>query len=79
MYSSTLTSKGQLTVPVELRHALNLRPGDKLVFEAVDHKILISKKKQDITHAFGMYHVNKKISLRNIQKAIEEGYTDDSD
>lgn len=79
MYSSTLTSKGQLTVPIELRQALDLHPGDKVVFETKDHKILLSKKKQDITQAFGMYRVSKKISLQDIQKAIEEGYADDSD
>jgi hypothetical protein len=33
----------------------------------------MSKKKEDITQAFGMYRVNKKISLKDIQKAIEEG------
>lgn len=79
MYSSTLTSKGQLTVPVELRRALDLHPGDRVVFESIDHKILISKKKQDITQAFGMYRVNKKISLQDIQKAIDKGYAGDSD
>ncbi len=66
MYSSTLTSKGQVTVPAELRQALDLHPGDKLVFEIIDHKILISKNKEDITQAFGMYRVNKKISLARL-------------
>ncbi len=79
MYSSTLTSKGQVTVPAELRQALDLHPGDKVVFEAIDHKLLISKKKEDITQAFGMYRVDKKISLEDIQKAIEAGYADDCD
>lgn len=31
------------------------------------------KKKEEITQAFGMYRVRKKISLKDIQKAIEEG------
>lgn len=30
---STLTSKGQVTLPVELRRALNLKPGDHVVYE----------------------------------------------
>jgi len=78
MHSSTLTSKGQVTVPSELRQALGLRPGDTVIFESIDDKILLSKKKDDITKAFGMYRVNKKISLKEIQRAIEEGYSDDS-
>jgi AbrB family looped-hinge helix DNA binding protein len=30
---STLTSKGQTTVPKEVREALDLEPGDKLTWE----------------------------------------------
>ena len=35
MRSSTLTSKGQVTIPVELRHSLDLHPGDTLLFEVI--------------------------------------------
>ncbi len=79
MLSSTLTSKGQVTIPADLRHALNLHAGDTLVFEAIDHKVVISKKKDDITAAFGMYRVNKKITDAEIKKAIEDGYSHDRD
>ena len=77
MFSSSLTSKGQVTVPVKLRQHLDLHAGDTLVFEQVDSKILIFKQKKDITSAFGLYRVPKKVSQEDIQKAIEEGYTDD--
>ena len=30
--SSTVTSKGQVTIPVEMRRALGVRPGDRLLF-----------------------------------------------
>ena len=30
--SSTITSKGQLTVPIEVRHRLGLREGDRVEF-----------------------------------------------
>lgn len=78
MHSSILTSKGQVTIPADLRQALDLHPGDTVAFETLDHKILIFKKRDDITHAFGMFKVEKKISLADIQKAIEKGYADDS-
>jgi len=78
MYSSTLTSKGQVTIPADFRQELGLHPGDTVVFELIDNKILIFKKRDDITQAFGMFKVEKKISLTDIQKAIEKGYADDS-
>jgi AbrB family looped-hinge helix DNA binding protein len=31
-----ITSKGQITVPHEIRRALGLRPGDNLLFEIAD-------------------------------------------
>ncbi len=43
MLASTLTFKGQATIPVEVRKALSLKPGDKLTFEIKDHKAVISK------------------------------------
>lgn len=43
MLLSTLTSKGQATVPAEVRHELGLKPGDKIAFEIHDHKVTIAK------------------------------------
>lgn len=33
MLRAKLTSKGQITIPVAVRHKLNLQPGDELLFE----------------------------------------------
>lgn len=43
MLASTLTSKGQTTIPAEIRKALNLHPGDVVRFEIKDHKAVITK------------------------------------
>jgi antitoxin PrlF len=34
--SATITSKGQITIPVEIRRSLGVKPGDKLLFEALE-------------------------------------------
>jgi antitoxin PrlF len=35
---ATLTSKGQLTIPVTIREAWNLKPGDRIAFEVIGPK-----------------------------------------
>jgi antitoxin PrlF len=32
MYDATLTSKGQITIPAEVRKSMGLKPGSKLIF-----------------------------------------------
>lgn len=36
-----ITSKGQITVPHEIRRALGVRPGDKLLFEEDDRGVRV--------------------------------------
>jgi len=79
MLVSTVTQKGQITIPADLREALKLQPGDKVSFTRKNNKILISKQKNDVTAAFGMLKVKRKVSLKAIQDAIEEGPLDDID
>lgn len=47
---ATLTSKGQFTLPAEIRQALNLRSGDQLRFELTDDMELkvVPKRRRSI-------------------------------
>lgn len=45
MLISTLTSKGQATIPAEVRKSLELKAGDKVIFEIIDHKVILQKAK----------------------------------
>jgi len=40
---SRLTSKGQATIPVEIRRALRLAAGDAVAFEIKDNKVTLRK------------------------------------
>jgi AbrB family looped-hinge helix DNA binding protein len=42
--TSTISSKGQITVPVELRAMLGLTPGTRLAFEAGPRGTLVARK-----------------------------------
>jgi AbrB family looped-hinge helix DNA binding protein len=39
----SLTSKGQVTVPKEIREALRAREGDRIVFETEGERVLLRK------------------------------------
>lgn len=40
---STITQKGQTTIPVDIRHKLGLEAGDKIAFEIFKGKAIIKK------------------------------------
>lgn len=42
---STLTQKGQTTIPVDIRHELGLQAGDKIEFEILKGQVIIKKMK----------------------------------
>ena len=45
MPTSTITSKGQTTVPKEVRDALNVGPGDKITWEVKGGRVAISTQR----------------------------------
>ena len=47
MIRTKITTKGQTTIPKEIRLRLGLRPGDELEFVEVDGEIVLRKRVQD--------------------------------
>jgi AbrB family looped-hinge helix DNA binding protein len=45
MSDSTLTAKGQTTIPKEIREILGLEPGDKLTFTALSDGTVVMRAK----------------------------------
>lgn len=43
MNITTLTQKGQATIPLAIRKKLDLHPGDKIEFEVTDGEVMIRK------------------------------------
>lgn len=52
-YISTITSKGQVTVPVEIRRALGLKPQDKIIFRVVQGKVEVEPLPMTLEEAYG--------------------------
>ena len=48
-----LTSKGQVTVPIEIRKQLGIKPGEKVVFRVLDDRVELAAAPMNLADAFG--------------------------
>jgi AbrB family looped-hinge helix DNA binding protein len=79
MYQATLTSQGQITVPVEVRNMLGIEAGDKLFFWKDSDNIVISKDGgiESLRGILTKYAVGKpKLTKKRLEKLREEAYTE---
>ena len=75
MTVATLTSKGQITIPSEVRRELGLRQGDRLEFTVMDDgTILVRPKTRRLTDLIGIVKTDRKATLEEIEAAIRAGW-----
>ena len=53
IWEATLSGKGQVTIPKGMREALNLRPGDQLVYSVIDGQVIMTAKTIDLKDLAG--------------------------
>lgn len=80
MSTSTITSKGQITIPVEIRHLLNLQTGDVLEFLIEeDGQLRLFPQTKDVTALKGLLPKPKKVlSIDEMNDIIRKKGRDDS-
>lgn len=77
MLTSRVTKKGQVTIPAQLRDALGLNPGDEVEFMRENkNRIVVIRRKKNVEESFGIVKVHLKVTLKDIEEAIEKGATD---
>ena len=55
MSEATLTSKGQVTIPVDIRHSLGLGPQDRITFTPMpDGTVVLRAKNKSLQNLRGM-------------------------
>jgi AbrB family looped-hinge helix DNA binding protein len=76
MLNSTVTSKGQVTIPKKIREFLNVRTSDKIVFIPVEvGKVIITVRKNSASELFGMLKHRRQarlVSIREMDSTIRK-------
>jgi len=75
---STMSSKGQVTIPLRIRKALGLKPGQKLTISfRAGREVVIKPVPGDVSALFGILKANRPVSVEEM--SAESGADDDLD
>lgn len=75
-YQTTITKKGQLTLPKKVREALGLRTGDRVVLEPDPaHKKIKITPLPSLEKLAGSFRVTSSRNPVEIRKEMEKTYT----
>ena len=81
-YQSKITSKGQTTIPQEVRDHLKLRPGDRLTYVIEDGAVRIipkNRKIADLAGILGPPPAGAGASLGELDDAIGKAVAEDDE
>jgi AbrB family looped-hinge helix DNA binding protein len=71
MNTSTITEKGQTTIPVFIRNFLGLNSGGKIIYTTLpDGTVLLKPMQDNIGSLKGFFSAHKPMTLEQIEKAI---------
>jgi len=76
MATATVTSKGQITIPIEVRKKLGLRPGDRVDFiEGENGVFILNPKKRSIMDLHGAIKwEGKPVTIEEMNETIAKGW-----
>jgi AbrB family looped-hinge helix DNA binding protein len=74
MSTSTVTSKGQITLPRDVRQALDLGVGDKVDFVQVEGGFKLVPLRKDVSGLKGKFagRVKRPVTIKEMDDAIAE-------
>ena len=75
MSTATVTSKGQITIPKEVRKTLGLAAGHRVSFQIREDKVVEMRPENvDLMSLFGIFKPRVKgVTLEEMDEAIREG------
>lgn len=77
---SRLSEKGQVTIPLEIRQRLGLKPRDRVCFEVEGQTVRLSPAASRIAKHFGSVAVPPEVqgwTDEQLRRAYEQGVADD--
>lgn len=77
MAESTVTSKGQTTLPKSIREALGVVPGDRVRYVILDNNDVRMIPIRPLSRLFGAFkHEGPPVSDQDMERAIADGAND---
>lgn len=69
-----VTSKGQLTIPKEVRRALGVREGDYLIFDLEDGEVRVRVEREPVSFAdyAGAWREGKGMSIEEVNAYVRD-------
>lgn len=79
MSSATLTSKGQITLPQDVRNDLDLKAGDKVSFEKIGRDYVLRPQNRSIMELAGILHRpgEKALTIEQIDEGLSKALAED--
>lgn len=71
MQTSTLTAKGQVTIPAGVRKRLGLRPGDRVAFILDGDEVRLARRENRIEAAFGICKPRSTLSVEDMGEIVK--------
>jgi antitoxin PrlF len=77
-FETTLTEKGQVTIPLQIRRLIGLRPKDKVRFVVEGNVIRITRATSKLLAGYGAVTPRKKPEdFRALREEFEKGVAED--
>ncbi len=70
MKYSSITAKGQITIPAYIRKNFGLEVGSKVAFQVEGNTIKLVPVLDDVTAAFGLLKSDKSVKPEDMEKAV---------
>jgi antitoxin PrlF len=81
MSTATITSKGQITLPKDVRDDLHLKEGDRVSFEKIDGRYVLRPQNKDAMTLAGIFHrpEQKALTIKEMDAAVGDALREDDE